>query len=142
MTTKITQPTIIATDTVEIKQLENPFHTGDKIKLPAGTAFVTTRPNKDGEQLTKRNQSVEIFGVSNGDIDPYFTKKTKRTDVALYENDRQTVLVGSPSITLVGTGGYWKYVKLTEEIILFNGMEPKYDVIGTMGKDSFFRRNS
>lgn len=124
----------------EIKVLVNPFRKGDTIKIPSGATYTTTKPGVDGRVATKRNQSIEVFLSHTGSIDRYFDVEKSFPESAIaYSSERQNVLVGTPSISFAGTGGYWKDVELTEDIIAFNGLEPEYKVIGVFGEDGRYR---
>lgn len=135
------QANIIKVDSnTEIRKLVNPFSKGDVVKIPVSTPYKTTQPNHSGVKVFKRNQSVNVFFDNEGMVDVYFKIGKPCADSAtIYSTEFQNILVGVPSITYAGTGGYWKDIELTEDILRFNGVEPEYKVVGQVKEGGYFR---
>jgi hypothetical protein len=95
--------------------LVNPFKRGQSnILIPKGTQYRTTHPSADGIQETKRAATIKAHSVG----DSY------RISQYHGENDLQP-----PTVTIPGTGGYWKDFFITESLIAANGLTPEYTTI-------------
>lgn len=96
------------------KVLVNPFTKGEKVIVPAGSKFGTTHPRLVGTQETKRKVTNEVE-IS---FDSYAKMRMAGTGTV--------TTVRPPSIYCAGTGGYWKDIVVTEEMILLNGKTVEY----------------
>jgi len=97
------------------KVLVNPFAKGEKVIVPAGAKFTTTRPNVVGTQATKRKGTNEVECVFNS------YAKMRLSGIS-----GSVTTVTPPSIYCAGAGGYWKDIVVTEEMILLNGKTVEY----------------
>lgn len=98
------------------KVLVNPFKKGEKVVVPAGATFTSTNPQMVGKQTSKRKVTNEVEVV----FEPYAK--------ARFIGSRGTSIVSvtPPRIYCAGTGGYWKEITVTEEMILLNGKTVEY----------------
>lgn len=97
--------------------LVNPFTKGEKVIIPAGAKFTTTHPRLVGTQETKRKVTNEVECVFSSYAKMRLTGRGSVTSVR------------PPSIYCAGTGGYWKDIVITEEIIRLNGKTPEYQEV-------------
>lgn len=85
------------TDTPTCEVLLNPFQKHDQVRIPAGTPY-----RYRGEKATSRAaRTVTVFSASPG-----------------------SPSVGPPTITAVGSGGYWKDYTVTEDMVRTAGFKP------------------
>lgn len=90
--------------TVEL--LVNPFTKGETITIPAGAEYISMAPNVHGLHNTKRATTITIH----------------RTNDSYTFDDQEHVA----DVVTAGAGGYWKYITLSEEILIANGKVPEY----------------
>lgn len=91
--------------------IENPFHDGQEVWIPEGTAFTSTHPSKVGPQVTKRGYYVTVRMARAGHVDLWNDAGRGRGYVML------------PQVTWAGSGGYWMDVKVTPEFCEANNVE-------------------
>lgn len=89
-----------------VKLLVNPFTKGETIKIPAGAKYISMAPNVDGLRTTKRASTITIHRTNDS-----------------YTFDEQA---HDADVVTEGTGGYWKHITLSEEILKANGKTPEY----------------
>jgi hypothetical protein len=97
----------------------NPFEKGEKIVIPAGTAFTSTDPSIKGLQHTQTKRTYEVHHAHAGYSDGSVGK--------LY--------LSPPSVTSTGTGGYWKDFIVTPAVVEANGQEVYSQSLGDIGED-------
>ena len=93
-----------------MSRIKNPFSRGQVITIPAGTPFTTTHPGRDGVQVTGRKQQVKVHSVNDGYVQRWDERNIPRGTVHL------------PEVTWPGTGGYWKDIQVTPELLAANGL--------------------
>ena len=91
--------------------IANPCRRGDSILLPAGTRVRTTHPRKRPYYTLRRSQTVRVHLTFDGYVDTlnYFK--------------RGNGFISLPTITWVGTGGYWCDAQLTTEVLRLNHLD-------------------
>lgn len=97
--------------------LSNPFKAGENIQIPAGVTFTSTAPTAKGRQVVKRGHKVTVQSVIPPRVQPRKSEKGAN------------FLVRPSRIRAKGSGGYWKDITLTEEIVRLNGKSLSYETI-------------
>lgn len=90
------------------RPVHNPFTRGQKVKLPAGTRFKTT--SKEGSGITNRAITITVHFSHEGYTDGSVGKR----------------FFSPASISYAGSGGYWREVAITPEILDYNNL-PVYE---------------
>jgi hypothetical protein len=92
------------------KPLLSPFRKGDRVIIPKGT-----RSHYRGQTVTSRaRQTVTITHAGDGYLE--------RGSTLVEGETRMRLFAVRPYITWAGAGGYWRDVKLTDEIFEANGV--------------------
>ena len=93
-----------------MSSIKNPIRRGQTITIPAGTPFTTTHPQRDGVQVTGRRQQITVHSVNDGYVQRWDDRDMPRGTVHL------------PEVIWPGTGGYWKHVQVTPELLAANDL--------------------
>lgn len=84
------------------RMLLNPIKRGEKIVIPAGTRYSTTA--KEGSGVTKKKLVIKVADSFEGYTDGSVGKRFMIT----------------PQVRYAGSGGYWRAITVTPEILLLN----------------------